>query len=120
MLFLSFCLIFFFCTLCTCRSEEEGRDAEGEEAEVEELLSKSLSTEVGDSLGKSVTCSTLLSKSKSREGGELEDCSTLPTAPTESSLHNHTRFYHLIAMLWQNGDRPLVNSFAQVCSDLFC
>ena len=86
---------------------------------MEELLSKSLSTEVGDSLGKSVTCSTLLSKSKSRGGGELEDCSTLPTAPTESSLRNHTRFYHLIAMLWQNGDRPLVNSFAQVCSDLF-
>ena len=46
---------------------------------MEELLSKSLSREVGDSLGKSVTCSTLLSKS--REGGELEDCSTLPTAP---------------------------------------
>ena len=87
---------------------------------MEELLSKSLSTEVGDSLGKSVTCSTLLSKSKSREGGELEDCSTLPTAPTESSLRNHTRFYHVIAMLWKNGDQPsLVNSFAQVCSDLF-
>ena len=68
---------------------------------MEELLSKSLSTEVGDSLGKSVTCSTLLSKSKSREGGELEDCPTLPTAPTESSLRNHTRFHHLIAMLWE-------------------
>ena len=68
----------------------------GEEGEVEELLSKSKSREgaelLEDRLGKSVTCSTLLSKSKSREGGELEDtCPTLPTAPTESSLHPHTR-----------------------------
>ena len=64
----------------------------GEEGEVEELLSKSKSREE-DTLGKSVTCSTLLSKSKSREGGDLEDtCSTLPTAPTESSLNSHTRY----------------------------
>ena len=70
----------------------------GEEGEVEELLTKSKSREGGE-LGKSVTCSTLLSKSKSREGGELEEdplgksvtCSTLATAPTESSLHSHTR-----------------------------
>ena len=71
----------------------------GEEGEVEELLSKSKSREGAEQLGKSVTCSTLLSKSKSREGGELEEdplgksvtCSTLATAPTESSLHSHTR-----------------------------
>ena len=69
----------------------------GEEGEVEELLSKSKSREGGelleDRLGKSVTCSTLLSKSKSREGGELEDTyPSLATAPTESSLHAHTRY----------------------------
>ena len=68
----------------------------GEEGEVEELLSKSKPREgselLEDRLGKSVTCSTLLSKSKSREGGELEDTyPTLPTAPTENSLHAHTR-----------------------------
>ena len=75
-----------------CRSEEEGLDARGEEGEVEELLSKSKLREE-ERLGKSVTCSTLLSKSKSREGGELEDtCSTLPTAPTESSLNAPTRY----------------------------
>ena len=68
----------------------------GEEGEVEELLSKSKSREgaqlLEERLGKSVTCSTLLSKSKSREGGELEDTyPNLATAPTENSLHTHTR-----------------------------
>ena len=61
------------------RSEEEGPDVRGDEGEVEELLGKSKSRELKDSLANSVTCSTLA------------------TAPTENSLLAQTRLIFLLS-----------------------
>ena len=41
------------------------------------------------------------SQSRGR-AGNLKTAQPSRLPPTESSLHNHTRFYHLIAMLWKN------------------